>query len=135
MNLITVDPSDLTPGQEVTVWYTRGSGQGGRFLRIVEDAIEIETPNGNRSWALAAIDRIEIEIPHEAEECLEYNDDCQGPVELHTVGSATRAWPRCRHHADQRYERYENSIERYADSDVPPSWFDPSYAGESWDGE
>jgi len=32
----------------------------------------------------------------------------------------------------RRLERYENSIERYADSDVAPSWFDPSYAGERW---
>ena len=24
---------------------------------------------------------------------------------------------------------------RYPDSSTPPSWFDPTYAGESWDGE
>ena len=30
-------------------------------------------------------------------------------------------------------DRYENSIERYADSDVPPDWFDPAAAGERWD--
>jgi hypothetical protein len=65
--------------------------------------------------------------------CLESGDDCAGPVGYHTVGRATRAWPRCEHHAALRQDRYENSIERYADSDVAPSWFDPSYAGESWD--
>lgn len=29
--------------------------------------------------------------------------------------------------------RNSDSIARYADSDVPPDWFDPSIAGESWD--
>lgn len=71
----------------------------------------------------------------DASECLNYGDDCSGPVEYHTTGRSMRAWPRCAHHADQRHESYENSIERYADSDVAPGWFDPSYAGESWDGE
>lgn len=28
-----------------------------------------------------------------------------------------------------------DSIGRYADCDAPPSWFDPSICGESWDGE
>lgn len=133
MHYVTVNPSDLIAGTQVTVWYTPGSGQGGRFVRIVDDAIEIDAPMGLYSWPLAEIDRIEIEAPHDADECLEYGDDCEGPVDLYTVGRATRAFPRCRRHIERRWESYENSIERYADSDVPPAWFDPSYAGESWD--
>lgn len=67
-------------------------------------------------------------------ECLDRHDGgCQGPVEYHTTGTSGSAWPRCTRHQEARWARYENSIERYADSDVAPEWFDPSYAGESWD--
>lgn len=69
----------------------------------------------------------------EASNCLEYGDDCRGPVEFHTVGASLKAWPRCEYHAEQRMDRYENSIEKYADSDIAPDWFDPTIAGERWD--
>lgn len=70
----------------------------------------------------------------DAEECLNYNpDECRGPVAFHTTGDSLKAWPRCDFHQEQRQESYENSIERYANSSVAPSWFDPSYAGERWD--
>lgn len=68
-----------------------------------------------------------------ASSCLEYGEDCRGAVEFHVVGASMNAWPRCEYHAELRLERYENSIEKYADSDVPPDWFDPSFAGERWD--
>lgn len=29
-------------------------------------------------------------------------------------------------------KRRENSMEIYADSDLPPAWFDPTIAGERW---
>lgn len=68
-------------------------------------------------------------------ECLDdYGEGtCEGPVEFHTVGSSLRAFPRCTKHYGERLDRYENSLERYADSDVPPDWFDPAAAGERWD--
>ena len=69
----------------------------------------------------------------EQPECLEASEECRGPVEYQTVGRAERAWPRCAHHAELRERRHEQSIERYADSDVPPAWFDPANAGESWE--
>lgn len=65
--------------------------------------------------------------------CLEYGADCRGKVEFHTVGSSMKAWPRCEYHAERRLERYEHSIEKYADSVLAPDWFDPSIAGERWD--
>lgn len=67
--------------------------------------------------------------------CLEASDDCAGPVAYHTVGQSDRAWPRCDYHIERRWQRYEGSIERYADSDVAPDWFDPTYAGETWSDE
>lgn len=68
--------------------------------------------------------------------CLEDHGEqtCRGPVEYHTIGSSLQAWPRCRLHFEQRLQRYEESeLERYADSDVAPDWFDPADAGERWD--
>lgn len=64
-------------------------------------------------------------------ECLESGPDCRGKVDMWTT-DGLRYWPRCDFHGERRLERYENSIERYANSDVAPSWFDPSYAGERW---
>lgn len=68
-------------------------------------------------------------------ECLNSNyDNCGGEVSYRAVPGGT-VWPRCEVHFEQRMDRYENSMERYANSDVLPAWFDPSYAGESWDDE
>jgi hypothetical protein len=71
------------------------------------------------------------------EDCLEHNPDeptCKGEVEYHSTDPGrAAAFPRCEHHWTQRLDRRENSMEMYADSDVPPSWFDPSIAGERWD--
>ena len=68
-------------------------------------------------------------------ECIDNRDDgtCAGPVEYRSVdpGRAT-AVERCEAHWIKRLERRENSVERYENSDVPPPWFDPAYAGESW---
>lgn len=64
--------------------------------------------------------------------CLQENEDCRGPVEMY-MRSDMKSFPRCEYHQAKREEARENSLERYADSDVPPSWFDPSYAGEHWE--
>lgn len=133
MRTIMVNPDGLTVGDHVTVWHTVSHGQGGLFVGVTDGVIEIDAPIGRCSWPLATIARVTTEVPLDAEECLEFGDDCRGPVDYHTVGRATQAWPRCEFHIEQRWARYEDSIERYADSDVPPAWFDPSIAGESWD--
>ena len=75
-------------------------------------------------------------VPLNPRECLGYRADdvtCDGPVEYHLVGLSLRAWPRCTKHLRERLDLFVNSIEREAMSSVAPSWFDPSYAGESWD--
>lgn len=69
-------------------------------------------------------------------ECLNAHDGkCNGPVEWRSTGDAYKAWPRCTFHGEKREEQYWNSMERYANSDVAPSWFDPTYAGEVWNDE
>lgn len=58
---------------------------------------------------------------------------CRGPVEYHSIDPGrTGAFPRCEKHWTERLDRRENSVEKYENSDLPPSWFDPAYAGERW---
>lgn len=65
--------------------------------------------------------------------CLDHSDECAGPVEMHTVGDRLKAFPRCDHHYLSRLRRYDESLERYATSDVAPPGFDPTAIGERWD--
>ena len=73
-----------------------------------------------------------MDLTHD--DCLEgHTGECRGDVEYHSVDPGRAgSFPRCEHHWTQRLEQRENSIERYENSDVPPDWFDPSYAGERW---
>ena len=68
-------------------------------------------------------------------ECMdEHLEDCRGPVTMHSIDPGrTGAFPRCDKHWADRLRRRENSMEKYENSDVAPSWFDPMAAGERWD--
>lgn len=70
-----------------------------------------------------------------ARDCMEFSEHCEGPVEYRLAPPGTgRAFLRCESHDQRRWERYEKSdLERFAHSDVAPSWFDPTIAGERWD--
>lgn len=68
--------------------------------------------------------------------CLERGPDCSGPVEYrHAGGMNGKSWPRCTFHGQRRLDRHYDptSCEAWADSDVPPSWFDPTAIGEQWE--
>lgn len=60
---------------------------------------------------------------------------CAGPLEERVSRSGLTAAMICRAHREDLEERLDRIAERYPDTSSPPSWFDPSYAGESWDGE
>ena len=85
---------------------------------------EATCPQCDRSWErLPCLDR------HAA-------TPCRGPVNFHSTDPGRRpAFPRCDRHWDARLDRRKNSLELYADSAIPPPWFDPSIAGERWDDE
>ena len=76
---------------------------------------------------------------HEPEECLGFGDErvpCKGTVEYRWNGyNDGKSSLRCAAHGDAQIDRANdpNSVAKYADSDVPPSWFDPTIAGERWD--
>lgn len=141
MKTVRIYCDDVTVGDDITVWYHNehggGFGQGGRLVEwTVMDHITIESPVGeiHHFFFDEDIDYVTAEVPHEAHECLEYGangEHCSGPVDLVWAGG-NRSWPRCEYHGEERMRRYDESIK---DSDIAPSWLDPSYAGERWDDE
>ena len=74
----------------------------------------------------------------ETPECLDshHEDGCEGEVEYRFPLSGTgKSFPRCDKHWGQRLDKQAKINERYPDSSMPPSDFDPTYAGERWDDE
>lgn len=67
--------------------------------------------------------------------CMDARPDspCKGDVEYRITPDRRdmRAFPRCEGHFERRLRDAEKNLELM--SDVPPSWFDPTYVGESWD--
>ncbi|OYN81880.1 hypothetical protein CG716_05270 [Mycolicibacterium sphagni] len=62
---------------------------------------------------------------------------CQGPVNRYEALSGSgELYPRCTRHYGTYVERVQPRIDairqQYPDTDTPPSWFDPTYAGERW---
>ncbi len=65
----------------------------------------------------------------------ERGDECGGKIEYRYALSASRvSFARCDNHWEARLHEQEKINERYPDPDspIPPSDFDPSYAGERW---
>jgi hypothetical protein len=66
-------------------------------------------------------------------DCLQHGDDCRGKTEYRTPLSGTgRSFARCDYHWDKRLDEQDRITRTYG-GDCAPSWFDPTYAGESWD--
>ncbi|GAA2665117.1 hypothetical protein [Nonomuraea recticatena] len=59
-------------------------------------------------------------------------DACEGEVSHRLSSGETCFIWECSKHADESAERLNRLNRNYPDSDTPPHWFDPSYAGESW---
>lgn len=126
-----IDLADLRVGDEVTVW--QGSrGQGGRLILIADDHVTIQAPLAVYDYPLSTVTHFDVDRPGPPEECLEFSDECSGPVEMWWPGSGYRSWPRCTFHGERRLANC-SELERYADSDVAPSWFREDDIGERWE--
>lgn len=69
-------------------------------------------------------------------DCLNKGPDCRGKVEYRMALSGTgRSYPRCDKHWQERVDLEQTLREDYPDSPIPPAWFDPTVAGETWDEE
>jgi hypothetical protein len=78
--------------------------------------------------------------PTETLVCLDAQADvehvCRGEVEYREPLSPTgRSFPRCEVAWGKRLDEQERIDRDYPDSPHPPSWFDYTLAGESWDGD
>lgn len=75
-------------------------------------------------------------------ECVDSDrSECEGEVLTEWSRSGATQSARCRRHRDEYEERmdevHRDISSRYPGYDIPgsppPDWFDPYYAGESWD--
>lgn len=67
-------------------------------------------------------------------ECLNYGPDCSGAVEYRMpLSGSGKSFVRCDTHWLERLDVQKGINRRYPDSPMPPSDFDPYYAGETWD--
>lgn len=79
-----------------------------------------------------------VEGYEDFEECLDGPQDCEGQVFARAALSGSGcAYVRCERHFEEYLARVGPRMaelrHRYPDSATPPSWFDPTYAGEVWD--
>lgn len=77
---------------------------------------------------------IVVDRPEPEPECIDPSMECEGTVEYRMPLSGTgKSFPRCDKHWDIRLDTQRGIDERYPTH--APSDFDPSYAGESWNGD
>lgn len=63
-------------------------------------------------------------------------EECDGPTVLRPSLSGTgTSIARCDRHWERRLDEEDRLRRDYPDSPNPPSWFDPTYAGEHWDSD
>ncbi len=69
----------------------------------------------------------------ETPRCIQHGPDCRGKVEYHLNPDRDdfMTFARCEHHQAKRLELAEETRRKYPT--LPPSDFDPAYAGERWD--
>lgn len=69
----------------------------------------------------------------EDRECLGSGDGaCSGAITSQRAAGGTCMVDRCDHHWNKHYEWLDQHNRNYPDTDTPPEWFDPTYAGEHW---
>lgn len=136
MKQVRIGWDEIAVGDDVTIYFKpKGySGQGGIVQAVTATTIDLlsGTAQHRNHHTRDEVHHVAKEVPFDAEECIEYDPDaCGGDVELFAPGNGN-AFPRCRVHRERRAKSYETSMERYADSDVIPDWFDPANIGEAW---
>jgi hypothetical protein len=138
-NMVAVQATPELVGREVTVWALssegkRTSGQGGIVTEVDGTKVTINAP-GDRlfTWVCDTGDyECVVDEALAADKCLDFHKgDCSGEVDYRAVPNGS-AVPRCVKHFDDRLNSYENSMEKYADSDCVPDWFSEADAGEHW---
>lgn len=123
-----IDPASVRDGDRITFWrLTRGHldwGQGGVAVVADDPRLALLTPMGTMiTWSDFSQEAAVIVRENPAIGCDYADGDCKGDSDW---VSSVRAL--CAHHAEEHYARLEWA--RGYDSDVPPAWFDETFAGE-----
>lgn len=109
-------------------------GQGGRVTAILPTGITMTCGGANHLVSLTTAQLTAGQITREtafpASECAEFSEECRGAVDYRYQGPL-----RCEGHWNARCDRMDRINRDFPDSPFAPSWFDPTYAGESWDGD
>ncbi len=75
-----------------------------------------------------------FEVPGPTEWCLNFDQGrCSGNTQTRYSRSGLTQSVKCDGCQYTLDEKLDEIQQRYPDSPVAPSWFDPTYAGESWD--
>jgi len=64
--------------------------------------------------------------------CQDFNRHTNKPCKRAATEQTPAGRNLCPSHADAFWEQHEETLRKYPDSATPPSWFDPTYAGETW---
>lgn len=84
---------------------------------------------------MSEFDEFGFEAPRPTSDC-EYGPrsllPCAGPAQTQYSRSGLTSSVYCERHWGEHNDILDGIAERYPDSDVAPAWFDPTYAGESW---
>lgn len=78
------------------------------------------------------------EIEYTVRDCRNYGDNsnprpCGGEVWERWSRSGLTSTVRCQNCQDAHDDVLDGIAQRYPDTPHAPAWFDPTYAGESWD--
>lgn len=65
----------------------------------------------------------------------QHEGPCAGEVEERLSRAGFTAALICAKHRQELEARLDEIAERYPDTAQPPDWFDPTYAGETWDSD
>lgn len=78
----------------------------------------------------------DYEAPGPTSACINHAhepDQCAGPVLSVVSRSGLTTSNKCQACRDRLDAAMESIDHIYPDTSTPPSWFDPTYAGETWD--
>jgi hypothetical protein len=136
-NYVAINFSQIELGMELSLYWPGNGGVGGTVEALSADGLTIVggTARVVREYTVAQLlgANISQEVAYDRSECIEFGDTCKGPVDDYSSRSGMTSAKRCDGHWFAHCDRL-NAISRdYPDSPSAPSWFDPSYAGESWD--
>lgn len=147
-NYREITRGEIMVGMSIEIVFDNGAGRGidkvlsvdpDGTLRFVTGSAEHRKAFPSEQYSADTmanrVRRIMVAEPIPLSECIEFGSDCAGPCDEHSSRSGLTSAIRCESHYRRHSDRMDAIDRRYPDSEFAPSWFDPAYAGESWNGD